>query len=201
MLSRLQFPPLIVTFLLLLTTATLTLASTPARADENLLHGPHPFLKQNELSAHLLLAGGLGDSWSGTKVGLDYGYRLAGPVWLNLQINVQKGSCSLTSGSCARSGSVFETLAGGKWKFTTQTPLVPYAKVAAGFIYLFPDEARSAVGLALRTGGGVNYFFFDWLGFGVEANLSLGHGFFDSSYTAGHGYAVVDIGGGVEFQF
>lgn len=200
MLSRLQFPPLIVTSLLLVV-ATSVLAGAPARADENLLRGPHPFLKQNELSAHLLLGAGLGDSWSGTKVGLDYGYRLSGPTWLNLQLNIQKGSCTLTSGDCPRTGSVFETLAGGKWKFATQTPLVPYAKAAAGFIYLFPDEARSAVGLALRTGGGVNYFFFDWLGFGVEANLSLGHGFFDSSYTAGHGYAIFDVGGGIEFQF
>ena len=198
MLTRPHFPPLIATSLLLLLA---TLASAPARADENLLHGPHPFLKENELSAHFLLAAGLGDSWSGTKIGLDYGYRLGGPSWLDLQLNLQKGSCALTSGSCARSGSAFETLAGGKWKYATESPLVPYAKVAAGLIYLFPEQARSAVGLALRTGGGVHYFFFDWLGFGVEANLSLGRGFFDSSYTAGHGYAILDIGGGIEFQF
>jgi hypothetical protein len=197
MLSRLQFPPLIA-----LPLFAALLASTPARAaDENLLRGPHPFLKDNELSAHLLLAEGLGDSWTGTKLGLEYGYRLSGPTWLNLQINIQKGACTLTPGQCIRSGSVFETLAGGKWKFSTQSPLVPYAKAATGLIYLFPQEARSAVGFAVRGGGGVNYFFFDWLGFGIEANLSLGHGFFDSSYTAGHGYAIIDIGGGVEFQF
>ena len=57
-----------------------------------LLRGPHPFLKDNELSAHLLLAEGLGDSWSGTKLGIDYGYRLSGPLWLNLQLNIQKGT-------------------------------------------------------------------------------------------------------------
>jgi hypothetical protein len=195
MLTRLHFPLLI---------AILFGASLPAsaaRAEDSLLHGPHPFLKDNELSAHFLLAAGLGDSWSGTKVALDYGYRLAGPVWLNLQVNVQKGSCALASGSCTQNGSVFETLAGGKWKFATELPLVPYVKVAAGLIYLFPEQARSAVGTALRTGGGVNYFFYDWLGFGLEANLSLGHAFFDSSYEAGHGYYVIDIGGGVEFQF
>jgi hypothetical protein len=196
MLSRLQFPPLLALPLL----AGL-LASTPARAEENLLHGPHPFLKDNELSAHLLLAEGLGDSWSGTKLGIDYGYRVSNPAWLNLQLNIQKGTCTLTPGQCIRSGSVFETLAGAKLKFGTQSPLVPYVKAAGGLIYLFPQEARSAVGFAVRGGGGVNYFFFDWLGFGVEANLSLGHGFFDSSYTAGHGYAIIDIGGGVEFQF
>lgn len=176
-------------------------AGTPARADENLLHGPHPFLKDNELSAHFLLAAGLGDSWGGTKVAIDYGYRLTGPSWLDLQLNIQKGSCPLSSGSCAGSGTVFETLAGGKWKFRTSLPLVPYAKGAAGLIYLFPDQAHSAVGLAARLGGGLNYFFFDWLGLGAEFGLSLGHGFFDSTYAAGHGYAVLDFGGGVEFQF
>lgn len=206
MLSRRQIPPLPSVSLLLIFFVAL-LAGTPARADtpasteENVLRGPHPFLKDNELSAHLLLAEGLGDSWSGTKLGLDYGYRLSAPVWLNLELNIQKGACSLTPGQCIRSGSVVETLAGGKWKFATQTPLVPYFKAATGLIYLFPEEARSAVGIAIRGGGGLNYFVFDWLGFGVEVNLSLGHGFFDSSYMAGHGYAIIDIGGGVEFQF
>jgi len=196
MLSRFQFPPLIA-----LPLFAALLASTPARAAENLLHGPHPFLKDNELSAHLLLAEGLGDSWTGTKLGLDYGYRISNPTWLNLQLNIQKGACTLTPGQCIRSGTVFETLAGAKWKFATQTPLVPYTKAAAGLIYLFPQEAHSAVGIAVSGGAGLNYFFFDWLGFGIEANLSLGRGFFDSSYTAGHGYAIIDIGGGVEFQF
>lgn len=195
MLTRRQFP-LLITILL-----AASAAGSPARADENLLHGPHPFLKENELSAHFLLAVGLADSWGGTKLAFDYGYRLAGPVWLNLQLNIQKPSCALTSGDCSQNGTTFETLAGGKWKFATELPLVPYVKVAAGLIYLFPEQARSAIGLALRSGGGVNYFFFDWLGLGLEANLSVGHGFFDSSYNAGHGYVVFDFGGGVEFQF
>jgi hypothetical protein len=197
MLTRRQFPLLITILTLLIA----SLAGRAARADENVLYGPHPFLKDNELSAHFLIAAGLGDSWGGTKVALDYGYRISGPVWLNLQLNVQKSTCALTSGACTQDGSVFETLAGGKWKFTTDSPLVPDIKVAAGLVYLFPAEARSAVGLALRTGAGVHYFFFDWLGFGLEANLSLGHGFFDSSYGASHSYVVLDAGGGIEFQF
>ena len=182
--------------------STTALLAAPARAaEENVLRGPHPFLLDNELSAHVLLAAGGGDSWSGSKLAFDYGYRLTGPIWINLQLNVQKGSCSLTPGSCARSGSAFETLAGAKWKFATESPFVPYIKAATGLIYLFPEQARSAVGLALRTGGGIEYFFYDWLGFGIEGNLSLGRGFFDSSYTAGHGYVIFDFGGGIEFQF
>src|SRR5215475_11992564 len=97
MLTRLQIPPLLLLFVAFLVAL---LGATPARADDNLLRGPHPFLKDNELSAHLLLAEGLGDSWSGTKLGLDYGYRLSGPAWLNLQINIQKGTCTGAPGQC-----------------------------------------------------------------------------------------------------
>jgi hypothetical protein len=198
MLTRIHFPLLMIAAL----GSALGAAPATARAaEENVLRGPHPFLKDNEVSLHLLLAGGLGDSWGGTKVAIDYGYHLSGPTWLNLQLNFQKGTCPLFSSSCVGSGTVFETLAGGKWKFPTELPLVPYAKAAVGLIYLFPDQARSAVGLALRIGGGINYFFFDWLGLGLEVGMSLGQGFFDASYTAGHGYAILDLGGGVEFQF
>src|SRR5262249_31608465 len=147
MLTRPYFPSLSSSSIacsLLLFVLTL-LAAAPAHAQqqqqqqENLLRGPHPFLRDNELSAHVLLAAGAGDSWSGTKVGFDYGYRLSGPIWLDLQLNVLKGSCSLTPGACARSGSAWETLAGGKWKFTTESPFVPYVKAATGLIYLFPE--------------------------------------------------------------
>src|SRR4051794_39001394 len=65
-----------------------------ARAEENILRGPHPFLKDNELSAHVLLAAGLGDTPSGTKVALDYGYKARGPLWVDLQLNLQHGTCS-----------------------------------------------------------------------------------------------------------
>ncbi len=201
MLTRPHFPPLSIAcwFLPL---AVMLLAAAPARAEEeNVLRGPHPFLRENELSAHVQLAAGAGDSWSGTKIAFDYGYRLSGPIWLDLQLNALKGSCSLTPGACARSGSAWETLAGGKWKFTTESPFVPYAKAATGLIYLFPEQARSAVGVALRAGGGIEYFFYDWFGLGIEGNLALGRGFFSSDYTYGHGYVVFDIGGGVEFQF
>ena len=47
-----------------------------ARAEENLLHGPHPFLKDNELSVHALVGEGQGDALSGAKLELGYGYKL-----------------------------------------------------------------------------------------------------------------------------
>jgi hypothetical protein len=174
-------------------------AAAPARADDNLLHGPHPFLKENELSAHVLLALGGDSTPGGTKVGLDYGYRLGNPAWLNLEINFQRGICHTPSGSttCGTpSGTIFETLAGVKLKWATAIPVVPFVKGGAGLVYVFPEGAPNGVGVVGRGAGGANYFFFDWLGVGAEIGFSFGHVSALSS-----GYSVFDFGGGVEFQF
>ena len=50
-----------------------------ARAQDNMLRGPHPFLKDNELEAYVMLAEGLSQSPSGTKLALEYGYKLELP--------------------------------------------------------------------------------------------------------------------------
>jgi hypothetical protein len=185
-------------------------ALAPARAraqsaPDNMLRGPHPFLKENELSAHVLLAAGLGDSQSGTKLGLDYAFRLRGPSWLDLQINVQHASCRAAAGGqpCgADAGTVVETFAGGKWKWATPIPLVPYGKVGGGLVFVFPNGVHDATGVALRAAGGANYFFFDWLGLGGEVGFSLGHIGYDATFPhSSHAYAVLDFGGGLEFQF
>ncbi|HET6282679.1 MAG TPA: hypothetical protein VFH73_17070 [Polyangia bacterium] len=168
-----------------------------ARADDNLLRGPHPFLKENELSAHLLVASGVGDSSAATKLGLDYGYRFGGPNWLNLQLNMQFARCPQPCST----GKAFETIAGGKWKFATGIPVVPYGKAGAGLIFVFPGTAQSAVGFAARVGGGASYFLYDWLGLGVEANLSLGRVSYQAGVTTDPGYTIFDLGGGVELQF
>jgi hypothetical protein len=53
-----------------------------------------------------------------------------------------------------------------------------------------------------RVVGGANYFFFDWLGLGAEVGASLGYLDYDKTFTGGsHAYTVIDLGGGVEFQF
>jgi hypothetical protein len=177
------------------------LAPTRARAaaDENLLRGPHPFLKDNELSAHVLLVGGIANTPGGTKIALDYGYRLRGLAWLNLQLNYQRAACHTPSGGtiCDEpAGSVFETLAGVKLKWPTPIPLVPYVKGNVGLAYAFPNGASNGLGFAARGGAGANYFFFDWLGLGAEIGYSVGH-----LSTASSQYAEVDFGAGLEFQF
>ncbi|HEY2903040.1 MAG TPA: hypothetical protein VGL59_20830, partial [Polyangia bacterium] len=183
------------------TAVTLTLALAPAaRATEPLLQGPYPFAHNNELSAHVLLAGGLGDSFGGTKLAADYGYHLGGAAWLNLDVNTQFGGCRTDTSPCS-SGKVFETLAGAKWKFATSTPIVVHAKATGGLVYVFPDDGHAALGVAARGGGGATYFFYDWIGLGLEACLSLGHVSYESTYNHSDTYAVFDFGGGVEVEF
>jgi hypothetical protein len=176
-----------------------TLAAPPARADDNMLRGPHPFLKDNELSAHVQLVAGGANTPGGTKIAADYGYRLRGPTWLNLQLNYQRAACHTPSGAptCdVPSGSIFETLAGIKLKWATPIPFVPYVKGDAGLAFTFPNGAGNGLDFAVRGGAGANYFFFDWLGFGAELGYSVGH-----LSTASSRYSEVDVGGGLEFQF
>ncbi|MBC8133098.1 MAG: hypothetical protein H7X95_08970 [Deltaproteobacteria bacterium] len=176
-------------------------APAQARADEMMLTGPHPFLKENALSLQFLLGSGLGTSFSGRGVGLGYGYMLNGPLWLDLQMNVRAAACSPVVSCGAANGSDVELLAGASWRMRTAVPLVPYLRGGAGLIFLYPRTGANAMGLAARGGAGAKYYLFDWLGLGIEAALSLGHGYFDQSYQASHTYAVFDVALGMEWQF
>jgi hypothetical protein len=189
--------------------AAWSLSPSPARADENLLHGPHPFLRDNQLSVHVLVAEGVTDTLSGAKLGFDYGYKatasVEAPVWLDLQFNYAHAGCSSTGANVAvcgtDTGDVIEMLAGARWTFATPIPLVPYVKGGAGLLFAFPNGATNSAGLAIRFAGGANYFFFDWLGLGAEVGFSMGRIDYDKTFAGSHNYAVLDFGGGLEFQF
>lgn len=172
-----------------------------ARADDLVLAGPHPSLKENAVSLQALFGDGLGDSFSGRGIGLGYGYMLHGPLWLDLQMNLRTSACSPFGGCGPHTGSDAELMAGVAWRFRTDIPVVPYVRGAAGMVYLYPDNAQSAMGLAARAGVGIRYYVFDWLGFGVETAVSVGRGYFAADYAGGHTYAVGDMAVGVEFQF
>jgi len=205
--SGIQFPCLRGLPAAVVAATILCAAGGAARAQENLLHGPHPFLADNELDAHVLVATGLGDAMSGAKLAVDYGYKLWGgavPFGLDLALNVQHANCANNTAavSCdGQTGTVFETLAGVKWKFATPIPLVPYFSAQAGLAYAFPNGADAAAGFMVRGVGGANYFFFDWFGLGAQIGLSLGNIDYDSTFTGSHTYSVLDVGGGVELQF
>ena len=209
--ERAPYPlPLLPLLLTAFTLGVVMLSSSVARAEEtqNLLHGPHPFLKDNELSVHALIGEGQGDALSGAKLELGYGYKLTGgadPFWLNLLLSFEHSGCNPSSGGvndCAGvTGDIVETMAGMKWKLATPIPLVPYLQGNAGLVFAFPNGATDALGLAIRAAGGANYFFFDWLGLGIQVGFSVGRIGYDATFHGSHTYAVVDFGGGVEFQF
>jgi hypothetical protein len=200
--SRPIFPLIILSAL-----AAIAAAAGPARADENLLRGPFPFRKDNQISAHVLIGTGQGDTMSGTKLAFDYNYKLTNgfiPLWLDLGVNAQLGGCRgtpTTAGCSLNSGDVFETLGGVRWTFAPPIPLVPYMGAVGGLVFAFPNSAAAATGVVVRAVGGANYFVFDWLGGGVQIGYSLGTIGYDSTFVGSHTYAVLDIGGGVVFQF
>jgi hypothetical protein len=194
------------------TTAVFTFAALaalprPARADEILLRGPYPFRKDNQVSAHVLVASGRSDSISGTKLAFDYNYKLTQgwiPLWLDFGLNVEHGACNQAQGASAcgqDTGDVFETLAGVRWAFATPIPLVPFVGASAGLAFAFPNGASAASGVMIRAVGGANYFFYEWLGLGGQVGYSLGSLNYDSTFAGSHTYAVLDLGGGLIFQF
>ncbi len=164
-----------------------------ARADENLLHGPHPFLKDNALSVHALVGEGQGDALSGAKLELGYSYKLtpgAAPFWLNLLMSFEHSGCNSApggSGNCVGvTGDIVETMAGVRWTLATPLPLVPYIAGNAGLVFAFPNGATDATGVAIRGAGGANYFFFDWLGLGIQVGFSVGRIDYDGTFHGSH---------------
>jgi hypothetical protein len=182
--------------------AALVARPRAAHATDLVLEGPHPFLRENALSVNYLLGTGLGRSFSGQGLGVNYGYMASGPLWLDLQLNYRGSTCPPWRNACGPyTGNAFEILAGVAWRFRLDIPVVPFVRANAGLVFLYPDGSTSAVGLAARAGAGGKYFVYDWLGFGAEIALSVGHGFFVSQYAGSRVYAVIDMILGVEIQF
>jgi hypothetical protein len=186
----------------LISLALLGTSVTSARADEELLRGPHPFLKDNEVAAHAGYSAGLGDNVRGLRVQGNYLNRLAQTVWLDIQMGVVSGSCHTSQTACASgSGNAVDILGGAAWKFQTNLPIVPYVKAALGPIFLFPDSTRSAAGFLARGGVGAHYFLYDWFGVGAEIAGSWGMAFFaaDSHRTGALGSVDMDLGVALQF--
>jgi hypothetical protein len=178
----------------------LLLVAVPARADE-LLDGPYPFLRDNELSLHGGLGAGFGDTFGGVKTTLDYGYRLQGGLWLDLDLGLLSGWCRTQAAGCAGRGDSAEVLAGVKWKLRMNVPVVPYAKLLAGVAYQFPAAQRSAAGVMLRGGFGATYFIYEWLGLGAEVTMAAGHAGYATGTTLSRALGSLDVTLGAELQF
>lgn len=172
-----------------------------ASAENLVLAGPHPMRKANTLALHLVSGDGFGDSFSGRGFGLEYGYMLQGPLWLDLQATYRASACSLFRACGMHTGDSAELLVGLAWRFRTDIPLVPYLRGAAGLLFLYPDRFQNAMGVAVRGGGGLRYYLYDWLGFGAELGMTLGHASFTDEYTGDSTHFLGDLSANVEFQF
>jgi hypothetical protein len=185
----------------LLIVCALTLAGE-ARA-EQLLEGPFPFARDNELSIHGGYAAGFGDTFAGPKLLVDYGYKLDRGIWLDLGIGFLSGVCRprMDSPACVRNGDSAEVLGGIKWKLRMNVPVVPYAKLQGGLAYQFPDSARSAWGPLVRGGVGAKYFLHEWIGLGAEVTMSLGRASYEEGSTLSRALGGLDATLGAELQF
>jgi hypothetical protein len=184
--------------------AAAALAPAAAGAEE-LLRGPHPFGKDNELA---VLGGyGTANSFDGVRAGVAYGFQAAGSLWLDLRLDfvdarqgpVPRGCPS--PDPCAEVATYADVLAGVKYKLRTSIPLVPYGGIAAGPVFLFHDGAAGAFGLATRASAGAQYFLYEWLGLGIELGATLGGAWVPDVPGLQAGLRVFDVGIGAELQF
>jgi hypothetical protein len=184
-------------------------AAPPARAPSPrgpLLRGPHPFGSQN------VLTGGAGyavaNQFHGLRAGVGYGYELAGSLWFDLHLDVIDADTGNAAEriypACTTCGKVetFASVLGGlSYRLRANVPVIPYATITAGPIYLFNRNARGAIGMAARSAVGARYYLYDWLGFGLELAGLLGSAALDEAAGMSSTVALFDLGISAEFQF
>jgi len=184
--------------------------AAPAGADEApFLRGPHPFLAENEVS--LQTGYGMANYFSGVRASAGYGFQAAGSLWLDLHVDLvdaQRGpelvgpKCAMGSGGpCAAVDLYTDVLAGLKYKLRMNVPVIPYAGLVAGPIFLFNSGAEGAFGLAARASVGARYFLYDWLGFGLELGALFGGAWVAEGTGLESDLRILDLGLGAEVQF
>jgi hypothetical protein len=162
--------------------------SRPAVADE-LLRGPHPFLKDNEVALDAGIA--MANFYGATQAALGYGYQATGAVWFELRATLRDAQSGPNFAqirpkcACPVVETAADVLAGASFRFRMNVPVVPYAKLLVGPTYSFPEDAASGVGLAARASAGARYYLYDWLGFGLELGLLYGRTGLDERDASG----------------
>jgi hypothetical protein len=165
---------------------------------------------KNELSGGMGFSVGLTEyTPGGFKMENEYGRRFTDLVWLNVQLNFVLGGGYDTcydprinryyDCSSHFNGDGLEMFAGVKFKFR-KGKLQPHAKVGGGLVFSFFPGDLSAVGIAVRAGGGFKYWVIPRLAIGGEANFTVGPTFFNHDGGT-HFYAALDFIGGIEFAF
>jgi len=177
-----------------------TLAISPPLGAQ-LLSGEPSFRWENQVDLQYLMGQGVGDSFSGTGLALDYAYQLKPWLWLDLGLNTRQSRCAFISECGTHTGDAAELLAGVKWQWRGRIPVVPYARVGAGPLFLFPSQGKNAEGFGLRGDLGFRYYFMDWLGLGLGFGTTLGEAAYPSTYVGSHVVQVIDLVIGTSFQF
>jgi len=86
--------------------------------------------------------------------------------------------CNFNPTACKSGYSTIVDIAvGAVWQFQTNSPIVPYVKVDAGPLFMFPQNKHGAIGILVRGGLGVHYYFWRWLGVGAEVTGAGGIAF------------------------
>ena len=150
----------------------------PAQAAEELLGGSPPLTRNDVGMFHAGYSAGFGDSASGLRVQGDYFHWLNQSVWLDLQMAVVSRDCNFSPSACESGYStILDIAVGAVWQFPTNLPIVPYVKVDAGPLFMFPQNRHGAAGILVRGGLGVHYYFLHWLGVGAEVTGAGGVAF------------------------
>lgn len=173
-----------------------------ADKDNGWLRGPHPFLKSNALQ----ISGGFstisGSGIGGLKLKTAFEYELLGSLWLNLHVSFVDGSDKPIDGrACASCGRMADAMGGLSYRLRMPVPIIVTGTVSGGFLFVFPDEYASAMGVGARAAVAARYYFFDWLGFGVELANTVGIVSHENASGLSRGLASLDALAGVEIQF
>jgi hypothetical protein len=171
-----------------------------------LLRGPHPFRSENVLTGS---AGyGVANQFHGLRAGVGFGYELAGSLWFDLHLDVidaESGNAAERifppCTTCGKVDTFASVLGGLAYRLRANVPVIPYAALTAGPIYLFNRNARGAIGMAVRSSVGARYYLYEWLGFGLELAGLVGSAALDESAGMSTTVAIFDLGLSAEFQF
>ena len=163
----------------------------------------HPLMKNDAATLHAGYSAGLGDSASGPRLQGDYFHRLNQPVWLDMQMAVVSRNCNFDPVACKR------VVTAPPWtlqwvpfgQFQTNLPIMPYVKVDAGPLFMFPQNKHAAIGILVRGGLGMHYYFWRWLGVGAEVTGAGGIAFIGVDGRAASGVGDVSATAGFAIQY
>jgi len=176
-----------------------------SRIHAPLLQGPHPFNHRNALSVGFGARAAAGDAIGGVRLQVGYGYALNPPrnLWLDLRVGLVQGAGhpEVEGDPCASCGTGFDVMAGLAYRVPLDIPLVPYAQMAAGFVYVFPAPGEATLGLALMPALGARYYLHDWLGFGAELAGLLGFVNHGEQSGLSNDVVALQLTLGAEYQF